>query len=94
MPIAMVFDLPGMTQSQYDQIRGAVASGNRTSDISAGMLYHIAGPTENGWRVIEVWDSQEAADRFFQDKLASQFQQANLQLAQPQVIPVHNIMQT
>ena len=94
MSIAMVFDLPGFTQGHYEQIRGAVAPGNRTSDISTGLLYHVAGPTENGWRVIEVWESQDAADRFFQDKLAAQFQQANVQLAQPQVIPVHNIMQT
>jgi quinol monooxygenase YgiN len=93
MPIAMVFDLPGFTQDHYEQIRGAVAPGNRASDISTGLLYHVAGPTDGGWRVIEVWESQEVADRFFQETLAPAFQQANVQGTQPQVFPVHNTMQ-
>ena len=93
MPIAMIFDLPGMTQAHYDQIRSAVAPGNQSRDISPGLLYHVAGPTDGGWRVIEVWESQEVADRFFQEKLAPAFQQANVPGTQPQVFPVHNTMQ-
>ena len=93
MAIAMIFDIPGMTQNQYEQFRGAIAPNNRTSD-APGLLHHIAGPTDGGWRVIEVWESQAAADRFFQDKLAPLFQQANVQITQPQVFPVHNTMQT
>lgn len=43
MPVGPLFDAPGMTQPQYEQVRNAVAPGNRAP---AGVLYHTAGPTE------------------------------------------------
>jgi hypothetical protein len=33
-----------------------------------GLLYRAAGPTDEGWYVIEVRDAQEALDRFFQER--------------------------
>ena len=40
--------------------------------------YHIAAPMANGWRVVEVWDSQAAADKCFQEKLAQALPKANI----------------
>ena len=89
MAICMIFD-GSITQAQYEQARNEVAPDNKRA---AGMLYHVAGPTEGGgWRVIEVWDSQEAADRFFKEKLGQALQNANISV-QPQKFQVHNIMQ-
>ena len=89
MAICMIFD-GTITQAQYEQARNEVAPDNKRA---AGMLYHVAGPTEGGgWRVIEVWDSQEAADRFFKEKLGQALQNANISV-QPQKFQVHNIMQ-
>ena len=66
MAICMIFD-GSITQAQYEQARNEVAPDNNRA---AGMLFHVAGPIEGGgWRVIEVWDSQEVADRFFKEKL-------------------------
>ena len=48
--------------------------------------------TEDGFCVIDVWDSQEAVDRFFQDKLGQTLQKATLSV-QPCTFQVHNIMQ-
>jgi hypothetical protein len=42
--------------------------------------------------VIEIWESQEAADRFFQDKLRAALQRANINV-QPQRFEVVNTMQ-
>ena len=89
MAIAMIFDIPEMTQAVYDQVRTEVAPDNRSA---AGMLYHVAGPTETGWRVVEVWESQEAATRFFQAPLGPALHRANISV-QPLVFPVHNTMQ-
>jgi quinol monooxygenase YgiN len=90
MAIGMIFDGPSVTQAQYEQARNEVAPDNKRLP---GMLYHVAGPTEaGGWRVIEVWESQEAADRFFKEKLGQALQKANISI-QPQVFQVHNIMQ-
>jgi hypothetical protein len=88
MAIAMTFDGPGVSQAQYDQVRKEVSPDNKRP---AGMLYHVGGPTKTGWRVTEVWESQEAADRFFQETLGTALQRANINI-QPQVTDVHNIM--
>ena len=86
--IALIFDGPGVSQAQYDQVRNEVSPNNRRP---AGMLYHVGGPTKTGWQVTEVWESQEAADRFFQATLGQALKKANINI-QPQVFAVHNIM--
>ena len=88
MAICLIFEAPGMTQAQYDQVRNEVA-GDRAPD---GALYHVAGPTGNGWYVIETWESQEAFDRFFRDKLQQALQKAGI-TAQPRFLEVALIMQ-
>ncbi len=40
----------------------------------------LAGPANPGWRVISVWDSKEALDRFFAERLAPAYQEAGLSL--------------
>jgi hypothetical protein len=89
MAIGLLFDGSGVTRAQYEQARNEVAPDNRPP---SGMLYHAAGPIPNGWRVIEIWESQEAADRFFQDKLGAALQRANITV-QPQRFEVVNTMQ-
>ncbi len=56
-----------------------------------GLLYHVAGPFEGGFRVVEVWESQDVLDRFFQEKLGQALQDAKITV-EPQSFPVHNIM--
>ena len=36
----------------------------------AGLLLHIAGPTEEGFRIIDLWDSEQAWERFRAERLA------------------------
>ena len=89
MAVALLFEGPGITQAQYDQARQEVSPNN---SLPAGALYHVAGPTANGWRVVEVWESQDALDRFFAEKLGAALARAKIDI-QPQVFQVHNIMQ-
>ena len=88
MPIGLLFDGPGVTRAQYEQVRDAVAPGNRAP---AGLLYHAGGPTETGWRVMEVWESPEALQRFV-EQLGPALEQAGIDV-QPQQFEVVNIMQ-
>ena len=88
MAVVLVFEPAGVTLAQYDQVRKEVCPDNKPP---AGMLYHVAAPTANGFRVVEVWDSQAAADKFFQDKLAEALPKANINV-KPEVAQVHNIM--
>jgi hypothetical protein len=58
--VAMMVDNPEGSQETYDKVRERL--GLRRP---AGGILHVAGPSpKGGWRVIEVWESEEAAKRF------------------------------
>lgn len=85
MPITFILDAPGMTQEQYERAHRELGN-----PLEQGALVHIAGPMEGGWRVVEVWPSQEAADSFFGSQRVQQaFQHAGIPPIQPIVFPVY-----
>jgi hypothetical protein len=51
--------LPGVTAEQYDRLREAV----QPDGLLDGQLFHVAGPTPDGWCAIDAWESQEQCDR-------------------------------
>ena len=75
MAVCLIFDVPGATQAQYEQVMSEASPGNRAP---SGLISHVGGPTDNGWCVVEVWESQEAADRFYQHTLGPVAQRANI----------------
>lgn len=92
MAIAVMQDFPGGTQQQYDQVTNQVMSQlNLGGHAPQGCLYHTAGPIEGGWRVVDVWESQDALNTFMAT-LGPIAQSAGV--AQPQVTiwPIHNIL--
>jgi hypothetical protein len=88
MSIGLVFEGPTVTEAQYDQVAKEVLPGNK---MPAGMLYHVAGSSPTGWRVVEVWNSQESADLFLKEKLGAALKRANITV-QPHAFAVHNIV--
>lgn len=90
MAIAIIFEGPGVTQQQYEQVKGEVMPDEQ--HLPRGLRYHIGGPMENGWRVVEVWDSEEDARSFFESTLNSALTRANIS-TQPQMWQVHKILQ-
>ena len=89
MPIAMLVDNPQGSQEMYDKVRAQMGL-----DAPAGGIFHAAGPSPNGgWRVIEVWDSEEDAQKFFKERLGPALEANGLgPPPQPQFWPVHNYM--
>ena len=88
MAIGVITDVAGLTRQQYETLHEQVTPGNQAPP---GLLYHAAGPSATGWCVVEVWESQEAIDRFFQQHGAT-FQRAGA-VAQPIFFEVSTIMQ-
>jgi hypothetical protein len=66
MAIVVVNEIEGGSQDLYDQVNPKVLPDGKLPD---GCQVHIAGPTEKGWRVITVWDSDERFQQFRNDKL-------------------------
>ena len=89
MALAFLQEVPGMTQEQYDQVLETLQRGGKTAE---GRIFHVAGPMEGGWRVVDVWESQEAVNKFFQEQLGPALQEAGVAAPQPQFWPVHNML--
>jgi quinol monooxygenase YgiN len=80
MALAMLADIPGLTREQYESVVKEV----NEAGTPAGALFHAGGPVENGYRVIEVWETREAADAFYSSKL---YREATATLTtQPEIV--------
>jgi hypothetical protein len=66
MAVVIVNEMEGGSQDLYDQVNPKVMEGG---DLPDGCQLHIAGPYENGWRVITVWESEERFQQFRDEKL-------------------------
>jgi hypothetical protein len=90
MAIAMMVDNPAGSQEVYEKVRAHLGL-----DKPAGGIFHLAGPSPNGgWRVIEVWDSEEAANRFFREQFIPALKAIGFEGPPPprEFWPVHNAM--
>ena len=67
--------LPGLTAEQYDGLREAVTKDGPLE----GELFQVAGPTPDGWCVIDGWETQEQCDRAMQRWMQA-FQEAGISL--------------
>lgn len=91
MPVAMLVDNPAGSQEVYDKVREQLG----LVEAPAGGILHVAGPSPNGgWRVIEVWESEEDAYRFFRERLGPAFEAIGMSGPRPEPLfwPVYNYM--
>jgi hypothetical protein len=87
--VAMMVDNPEGSREIYESVRERLGL-----EKPAGGILHVAGPSPNGgWRVIEVWESEQDAKRFVQDRLLPAFQAVGAPAPPaPQLWPVHGYM--
>jgi hypothetical protein len=74
MAVVIVNELEGGSQDLYDQVNPKVMPGGTLPD---GCQAHIAGPIDNGWRVITVWDSEEQFQQFRDETLIPALREAD-----------------
>jgi hypothetical protein len=66
-------DLVGVTQEEFDAVGAAVG------DVQpAGLVAHVAGPTGDGFRIIDVWESREAWETFRDEVLQPAVQRSGV----------------
>jgi len=86
--ITLVFDAPGVTAAQYEEAcRLANCS---QSNVPDGLIFHSASPTDSGWLVVDVWESEEKF-RAFGERLGPAMEQAGIN-QQPRIYKTHAIM--
>ena len=67
MPYAVVRDVPASWE-RYPLLAAAIAD-----PVPAELLLHLAGPTDEGFRTIEIWETREAWQRWCDDRPADAF---------------------
>ncbi|MFI9544564.1 hypothetical protein ACIHAR_11600 [Streptomyces sp. NPDC052016] len=96
MAVITVNDIPGGTQAQYEQIADKVTGGRglvrgRSDWPVPGLISHAAGPTPTGWFVCDVWESEEAWQRFA-DILVPYAQEVGMPEFELKVYPAFNVV--
>ena len=88
MALAMLAEIPELTREQYE----AVVKKVNEAGTPAGALFHAGGPVETGYRVVEVWETREAADAFYGSDL---YREATAAITvQPEIVmtwPIHGL---
>jgi hypothetical protein len=76
--VCLVINIRGGTLEQYDAVRDAIVD-----PLGDGQISHLAGATEDGFCVVDVWESRADFDRFMEQRLGEQLGRAGV--PQPEV---------
>jgi hypothetical protein len=60
--VLIIAENKGQTQQGYD---GMIAALGDLIKQAPGLILHTGHPTEDGWRVVEVWQSKMEANQWF-----------------------------
>ena len=92
MALLMIMETPGGTTDQYEKVNEIMGI-RGDEDAPDGLIQHLCARSDDGVVVADVWESQEALDRFFEERLGAALQQAGLGSdSPPRIMPVHNRM--
>ena len=92
MAVAVELNFPGATLEQYDQViqKMGLSQGGETP---SGAISHWVAKTDDGIRVVDVWESREAFERFAQEKIGPYTREVGIE-GEPEVrfSDVHNYL--
>src|SRR4051812_19636810 len=66
MAKAIIMDFAGGSAEQYDRV---IEQMNLGGKVAPGAVFHVAGPTDDGWRVVDVWDDMDAFGQFAETQI-------------------------
>ncbi len=92
MAIALIIEFPGVKQEQYDNVMKELGLDRATAEPRRGMVLHIAGPSESGWQVVDVWETRADFDRFLDRELGQALKNASIGTPRVREFPVYKAM--
>jgi len=91
--IGIRIKLAGVTQEQFDEVGKHV---NASADPPKGLLFHSSGPIDEGWGVIDFWESRAEFDAFFGSRVQEAVKAVGVEMQGPPDVkefPVHETWQ-
>jgi hypothetical protein len=89
MAILVIAEVPGQTVAQYDAVIQTIQTAGHWPP--RGQQVHIAAQRGDGTVVVDVWDSQEALDKFL-TVAVSPAEQVGVTLGEVQIYEIHNVV--
>lgn len=89
MAVGVQLDFGGATLEQYDEVNervGLLPFGPAPRDE----LFHWVAATNGGIRVVDVWESRDAFERFAKERLDPVFKEVGMPGPEIQFFDVHN----
>lgn len=94
MSVVAVFQSPNLTQENYEETVRKLTGGGRLESPAdwpvEGLLVHIAGQGASGFRVVDVWESEDAFRRFG-EVLMPLLEEAGIE-GEPDIYPAHTVV--
>ena len=95
MPIVAVFQSPSLTKERYEESVRRLTGGKSRMASAAdwpveGLLVHAAGQGDKGFRVVDVWTSEDAFRRFG-EKLMPVLKAVGVE-GEPDIYPAHTFV--
>ena len=90
MAVLISGEVPGLTTDMYDKVNETMGVSS-AGDID-GLICHTAAVTDGGMVISDVWESNEAYERFIAERLMPAFEQLGItgRADPPQRATVHN----
>lgn len=85
MTIAVVLKIPGGTAETASRFGQLIREELGDKQVPDGQVLYLAGPSHDGWCMVEVWESAEALGRWRMGGLANAAARADFRQAAPEV---------
>ena len=95
MAVGVLVEMPGLTQVDFERVTEKLFGHYpmRPTDAPEGLILHSAGPSEGGWYVYDIWESEEHLQRFVQERLMPAAKELGGPApTPPQVFPIYNLI--
>ena len=91
MAVMLFMEAPGATVEDYERVSDLI---RLREDVPAGLVHHTAGHDGDAIVVVDVWESEEAIGRFFDERLGAALAEVGIEVknGKPTILPVHNAL--
>jgi quinol monooxygenase YgiN len=91
MAVMRIVESPEATPADYDRAN-EILNIHTDGDAPEGLIQHVCARDGNGLVIVDVWESEEALDRFFQERLGPALQESGVAASAgpPRTFQVHN----
>jgi heme-degrading monooxygenase HmoA len=92
MAIAVIVGIP--SREAYEQVNEQMFGAKRPTGIIDGNIIHTAGEGPNGFRVVDVWESQEAFESFLNERVVPAMQALGMEMEGPgpEIVDLINVI--